>query len=170
MAIPTIIPFAIAAFILYQIVSTIIALRRNIEKARASGIPYVVVPVYFMSTFWLAGHRLALPLLSRLPLSWTKWVVYCIPDFPWTSRYAIFEEVGHDTFLSVAPGGNMLFTCDPTVVSQITTRRNDFPKPTYIYRSVDIYGKNVVSSEGQIWRNHRKATSPPFTEANNHLV
>ena len=64
----------------------------------------------------------------------------------------------------------MLWTADPAVITQITTRRNDFPKPTHIYTSVDIYGKNVVSSEGAEWRHHRKSTSPPFTEKNNHVV
>jgi hypothetical protein len=170
MATPSIIPLAVAAFIIYQVINTITSLRRNIAKAKASGIPYVVVPVYFMNTAWLAGHRLLLPLFAALPHSWTKIVTIIVPDFPWSSRYAIYKEIGHDTFLTVAPGGMIMFTCDPHVVSQITTRRNDFPKPTHIYRSVDIYGKNVVSSEGQVWRNHRKATSPPFTEANNHLV
>jgi cytochrome P450 len=35
---------------------------------------------------------------------------------------------------------------------------------------VDLFGKNVVSTEGGVWRQHRKITSPPFTEKNNHLV
>lgn len=39
-----------------------------------------------------------------------------------------------------------------------------------MYSSVDIFGKNVVSTEGSIWRHHRKITSPPFTEKNNQLV
>lgn len=38
------------------------------------------------------------------------------------------------------------------------------------YESVDIFGKNVVSTEGAYWRHHRKITSPPFTEKNNYLV
>lgn len=59
---------------------------------------------------------------------------------------------------------------NPEAITQITTRRNDFPKPIEIYRGVDIYGKNVVSTEGTIWRQHRKITSPPFTEKNNKLV
>ena len=54
----------------------------------------------------------------------------------------------------------MMHTADPAVISQITTRRNDFPKPTAIYRSLDIYGKNVVSTEGAIWRQHRKSHQP----------
>ena len=63
-----------------------------------------------------------------------------------------------------------MYTCEPAVVTQITTRRNDFPKPTSIYLSINVYGGNVVSAEGQHWRRHRKATSPPFTEKNNHVV
>ncbi|MCJ1395188.1 hypothetical protein MMC18_008071 [Xylographa bjoerkii] len=64
----------------------------------------------------------------------------------------------------------MLWTSDANAISQITTRRNDFPKPIHMYGSVDIYGKNVVSTEGQVWRHHRKVVSPPFTEKNNHIV
>lgn len=59
---------------------------------------------------------------------------------------------------------------DAEAVNQITTRRNDFPKPTELYGSVDLFGKNVVSTEGSIWRHHRKISSPPFTEKNNLLV
>jgi cytochrome P450 len=59
---------------------------------------------------------------------------------------------------------------DAGAISQITTRRVDFPKPIDLYGSVDVYGKNVVSTEGAIWRHHRKITSPPFTERNNRVV
>lgn len=59
---------------------------------------------------------------------------------------------------------------DAEACSQITTRRVDFPKPIDIYRSLDVFGKNVVSTEGAVWRHHRKITSPPFTERNNRVV
>ena len=36
--------------------------------------------------------------------------------------------------------------------------------------SLDIYGRNVVTSEGSTWRLHRKITSKPFSERNNQLV
>ena len=64
----------------------------------------------------------------------------------------------------------MLWTADAPAITEIVARRNDFPKPVYIYKLIDIFGKNVISSEGQIWRQHRKITSPPFTEKNNHMV
>ena len=159
-----------AALIVYYIVNKLLSLRKNVLLARKSGIHYIVVPVFFLQRSWLAGHRLLLPLLKRLPLSWTGWVDFCLPEFSFDYRHAIFERVGHDTFLTVSPGGICMYTCEPAVISQITTRRNDFPKPTHIYTSLDIYGKNVVSTEREIWRKHRKATSPPFTEKNNHLV
>jgi hypothetical protein len=78
--------------------------------------------------------------------------------------------MGSDIFIVCSPGRNSVFVADPEATTQITTRRNDFPKPIEIYGSVDLFGKNVVSTEGSIWRHHRKITSPPFTEKNNHLV
>ena len=93
-----------------------------------------------------------------------------VPDFLWDKLYGPFRDIGSDVFLIVSPGHNTLYVADPEAISQITTRRNDFPKPIWMYGSVDIYGKSVVSTEGAMWRHHRKITSPPFTEKNNHLV
>ncbi|RMZ76580.1 hypothetical protein DV737_g4740, partial [Chaetothyriales sp. CBS 132003] len=67
--------------------------------------------------------------------------------------HEIFKRVGHDTFLTVAPGGICLHSCEPAVVTQITTRRNDFPKPTSMYASLDVYGKNV-NDEDSIGEGH----------------
>lgn len=63
-----------------------------------------------------------------------------------------------------------MWTVDPSVISQIASRRSDFPKPTALYTSLDVYGKNIITTEGEQWRIHRKITSPPFAEKNNVLV
>lgn len=160
MATLSLIPLVLLALLLYKCFTLIRDFRRNLARARASGIHYIIVPVYFLRRWWLASHRLFLPLLAKLPSSWTTWVDFVLPDFPWLYRHEIFKRVGYDTFLTVAPGGMVMYTCEPSVITQITTRRNDFPKPIAIYRSLDVYGKNVVTTEGQIWRQHRKATSP----------
>lgn len=39
-----------------------------------------------------------------------------------------------------------------------------------MYGALDIYGKNLVSTEGPDWRMHRKLTAPSFGEKNNELV
>ncbi|EXJ88924.1 hypothetical protein A1O3_01988 [Capronia epimyces CBS 606.96] len=167
---PSSLVIAVVALVVYCVVNTYVSFRQNLDRAKRSGIPYVTVPVYYLNRLWLLTHTLWLPLLAKLPCSWTRWVDFCIPDFTHRCSIEVFRRVGADTFLVVSPGGIMMHTADPAVISQITTRRNDFPKPTDIYRSLDIYGKNVVSTEGAMWRQHRKATSPPFTEKNNHLV
>lgn len=43
-------------------------------------------------------------------------------------------------------------------------------KSKLITEVLDIYGRNVVTSEGATWRLHRKITSRPFSERNNQLV
>ena len=158
---------------LAYVINYYLAFVRHLRAAKASGIRYVIVPVFFLKRFWLVTHPIWIKLLRRLPLpqTWTGWPLeLCKPDWIWENKYHPFKEFGTDTFLTVSPGGICMWTADADVISQITTRRNDFPKPTHIYTSLDIYGKNVVSTEGAAWRHHRKSTSPPFTEKNNHLV
>ena len=160
----------VVAAIIYHTANWIISWRRHLKRAQQSGLPYIVVPVFFLHPLWLAANRMLLPLLASLPPKWTNWVDYCIPDFGYANRGEAFDRMGSDTFLTVSPGGLVMYTCDPNVINQITIRRNDFPKPSPIYRALNIYGGNVVSAEGNQWRQHRKAISPPFTERNNHLV
>lgn len=92
------------------------------------------------------------------------------PNWPYLRGYKAFKRVGSDVFLTVSPGKNHLFVADAEVTFQITSQRNRFKKPIEIYKNVDLYGKNVVSTEGAIWRQHRKLTSPSFSETNNELV
>jgi len=144
---------------------------RNLAAAKASNLTYVIVPVYLFQRFWLVTHRAWLLLLYKLPSKWTDpWLDLLNPEWAWKHLHAPFKKIGTDIFLTVSPGGNMLWCANASAITQITTRRNDFPKPIEIYGSVDLFGKNVVSTEGGVWRQHRKITSPPFTEKNNHLV
>ncbi|RDW70425.1 hypothetical protein BP5796_08822 [Coleophoma crateriformis] len=157
----------------WLVLDVLLPLRRNINVAKASGLKYVVVP-------WYGYNRLTTLLLSRTVLRFfnallpapgpTSWRRLISSNWPWKVHYAPFEVLGSDTFLTVAPGGMILNTADANVINQITSRGGDFPKPTHLYKSVDIYGKNVVSSEGLVWKRHRKLVAPSFSECNNHLV
>ncbi|KAL2352110.1 cytochrome P450 monooxygenase-like protein [Cryomyces antarcticus] len=168
---PSLIVLALCMLVAAYFVNYYRCFASNLAAAKQSGIPYVVSPIYTFNRFWLITHRLWLPLLHRLPSAWTSsWVGYLTPEWPWRRLHEPFETVGSDTFILVSPGHNTLFVADAEAITQFTTRRNDFPKPIEMYTSVDIYGKNVVSSEGSNWRHHRKITSPPFTEKNNHVV
>lgn len=113
-----------------------------------------------------------LRLLNRILAapSVTSWRLLATSLWPLKVRHAPFKKFGTDTFLIVAPGGNVLNTADAHVIAQILARGTDFPKPVAIYKQIDIYGKNVISSEGNAWRHHRKLTRPAFSEKNNQLV
>ncbi|EPE34014.1 Cytochrome P450 [Glarea lozoyensis ATCC 20868] len=161
---------ASVAFILTWIV---IPLYRNIKAARATGLRYVVVP-YYQYNFIIA-RLMRLTLLRAFDSfapgpSNTSWRVLVTSLWPLKLRHAPFKELGTDTFLIVSPGGILFNTADAAVISQILARGVEFPKATNIYKQINIYGKNVVSTEGAAWRYHRKLTSPAFSERNNFLV
>ncbi|KAK7996998.1 hypothetical protein PG989_005038 [Apiospora arundinis] len=73
-------------------------------------------------------------------------------------------------FLTVSPFGNVLWVCNANVINQITERRTDFPKDTRMYKAIDIFGENLVTTDGADWVRHRKATAPTFSESNIRIV
>ena len=164
-ALTLLVAFALCALKLYT------QFARNLAAAKKSGIPYVIVPFYRDNQLYQLLQIFLVPLVRKLPRTWTEpWFDLTLVDWLWRMRYEPFKRLGTDTFLAVSPERNVLFTADADVVSQITTRRTDFPKPLEVYESLRIYGNNVVTSEGQTWKHHRKITSPPFSEKANHLV
>ena len=147
-------------------------LYKNVRIAKASGLKYIIIPFNIHNIFYMIFHKQINSLVDGIfPKSWTaSWRPFSHPDFAWKSRYHPFELAGADTFLLACPTALSLYTADAEVINQVTTRRNDFLKPVEMYGGIDIYGKNVVSTEGAAWRHHRKLTSPPFSEKNNQLV
>ena len=143
---------------------------RNLAAAKKSGIPYVIVPFYQQNRLYQVSQVFMVPALRKLPISWTEPWFDLTLEWGWHLKYEPFKRLGTDTFLTVSPERNALQTASADVISQITTRKNDFPKPLEVYESIRIYGNNVVTSEGQVWRHHRKIASPPFSEKNNQLV
>lgn len=144
---------------------------RNLAAAKSSGIPYLIVPIYLYNVIWMVIQKPCAPYLHMLPHRLTDpWLDYIFDEWTWTHQYAGFRKIGHDTFLTVSPGGNVLISADAAVISQICARGRDFLKPLKMYQSLNIYGVNVLTTEGQVWRRHRKITSPPFNERNNRMV
>jgi len=52
----------------------------------------------------------------------------------------------------------------------VAQNRASFPKPTKLYGTLALFGRNIVVSEHDEWRRHRKVASPSFSERNNVLV
>ena len=144
--------------------------RKHLADAQASGIPYQIVPFFLVNRLFQVSCIFLLPIFRKLPKSWTESWLPLVVEWGWARRYEPFARIGSDTFLTVSPERNVLYTAEASVIHQITNRRNDFPKALEVYKSLLVFGTNVVTTEGAEWRHHRKIVSPPFTEKNNHLV
>ena len=72
--------------------------------------------------------------------------------------------------MAVSPGGIYVNSANAELFSQMCARRADFTKPTEVYEVVNLFGANVLSAEGQAWREHRRVTAPAFSERNHALV
>jgi cytochrome P450 len=42
--------------------------------------------------------------------------------------------------------------------------RARFPKPVYQYEAIDAFGRNIVTTEDEVWNRHRKIVAPAFSE------
>jgi hypothetical protein len=175
---PSTIMFSISTWAALLLLATVLLnvalpLAQNVRIAQASGIPYVCVPYYAynrLTSMFMGRTFLRLADKVAPGLSATSWRHLVKSNWPWKFKHAPFTALQTDTFLTVSPGGIIMHTADANVIAQIIARGEDFPKATQLYRHVDIYGKNVVSSGGATWRRHRAVTSPAFTEKNNQLV
>ncbi|KAL7785541.1 cytochrome P450 [Trichoderma ceciliae] len=166
----SLIPIAIAVLLAYCLVTYVVSLRRHVNEAKRSGLPYVVTPC---SPFWLpwqATHKLWVPLIRLLPKSWWDgWLDVMIPNFVYRTGHEWFAKLG-ESFLVVSPGRLVMLTDNAETIRTITLKREQFPKWTAVYNVLRQFGENVVTTEGSIWRMHRKVTSASFNERNAGLV
>lgn len=140
------------------------SLMANMSRARATALPYLVVPCYILGAPWLLTQSLLLPFLSALPEQWTrKWLPLLVFNDGWHNGYEPFEQVGSDTFLTVASGGIILYTCDADVSSQLF-RNSQLGKPAHLMSLLEIFGPTITSTDGAESRLYRRITAPFFSE------
>ena len=116
--------------------------------------------------FWIFSLWIA-PIIEILPFNWGHWILYTKKDFNWLSKGKLpIDELGGDTYFTAGPGGVALWSSDADVISQVVHRWRDFSKSVDDYVTLNLYGPNVVTTEGADWQRHRKITGPPFNEKN----
>lgn len=103
---------------------------------------------------------------------WEDWLHFTDTDWTYNHLNAPFKRLGTDAILLVSsrPNGNVLFVNDASIIHQVTSSREKFPKKTSDYKVLNAFGRNIVTTEGAEWRRHRKAMAPGFNESNNRLV
>ncbi|KAL3299351.1 major facilitator superfamily transporter [Colletotrichum asianum] len=166
----TVIVFLCASYALYSLLCLI----RNIRIARTIGIPVVWSPISPFNPFWIIFNKRLSPIIQRLPLSLGSWTQHDALDWTWVDRAhgdsQVHEKLG-DTFAHATPREIEIHTRDPAVADEVLRKRaNDFPKISHYAKVLDFLGTSLVSSDGEDWVRHRKATVSTLSDRNNRLV
>lgn len=75
-----------------------------------------------------------------------------------------------EPLLVVSPFSSVLLTDNAELIRQIAQRREHFPKDVKSYAVLKQFGENVLTSEGESWKLHRRVTNAAFGEKNAALV
>ena len=118
----------------------------------------------------MALGELAYPILSRIPIvKDSAWLRIIHRQASWLHPRGVEEELG-DTYILVTPTFLYMKTSNAELSSQLTTRKTDFRKPVEGYKIVDLFGRSILTQEGDEWKRHRKIVGPSFSEKSNKLV
>ncbi|KAK2065528.1 cytochrome P450 [Colletotrichum caudatum] len=90
-------------------------------------------------------------------------------DWAYQKRHSPFARIG-ETFMIISPFQILIVTNSAEAIHQITQQREKFPKLIETYAILKQFGDNVLTTEGAVWRMHRKVTSATFNEKNAALV
>ncbi|KUJ12797.1 cytochrome P450 monooxygenase-like protein [Mollisia scopiformis] len=154
---------------LWAIATLIRDLRINIEKAKKTGLPYMLGPFIPIGYFFLFVAEILGPIGRAIPIV-NRWgYLYLIDRQVSWSHPREAENKWGDTFLIVTPGMIYLKTSNAELITQFTARKTDFLKPDG-YKIVDLFGRSILTQEGQEWKRHRKIVGPSFSEKSNRMV
>ncbi|EDO04974.1 hypothetical protein SS1G_07458 [Sclerotinia sclerotiorum 1980 UF-70] len=79
-------------------------------------------------------------------------------------------DIHGDTYIFAASNLNLLRTTNAELIAQFTTRKNDFVKPVKNYKVLEVFGSNIVTTEGEEWRRHKRVVGKSFGEKSMGLV
>lgn len=139
----------------------------NYMAARKLGIPIVLTPVSWEDNWWILiwGY---FAWIRHIPV-----VGYWLPfsHHAWTleARYRPHQRHG-DVFVIVSPNRNEIMVNDPAAGVEVQAHYKAWAKPPPLYVLFDLFGRSVISVNGEDWQRHRKIVNPAFREQNNRLV
>ncbi|PVI02057.1 cytochrome P450 monooxygenase-like protein [Periconia macrospinosa] len=157
------------AFPTALVVWTAQSLAHNRAKAKAIGLPYLVRWISPINPFWLLWGSSYVRLCRRLGIATEN--LTRIYSYGWEAneRARIHVDYGN-AFVVVHPGGIQLCISSAEVIYDILQRRSDFRRNMEEFGVLNVYGKNLSTTDDQEWQRHRKMTAVTFTEKNNEVV
>ncbi|PVF96187.1 hypothetical protein CPB86DRAFT_520487 [Serendipita vermifera] len=116
--------------------------------------------------------RVIMAVLPGWKLPFSKWYFSVGLNYWAHQGYDLFAEAGQDIISSVGfdwtPAAIMVG--DAEVAHEVLGNRSKWYKPVDAYVILEICGRNVLTTEFDIWRTHRRIAAPAFSENNNRLV
>jgi cytochrome P450 len=145
------------------------SLQANKAKAKTTGLPLLVRWVAPTNPFWMMfGSTIALK--SRaLGIGTKGFSRFYVFGWEANERHVVHQELG-PAFMLVAPGGIWLCVSDKNIFTEVLHRRTDFRRNMEQFAVLNVYGKNLSTTDDEEWQKHRKVTAITFTEKNNELV
>jgi hypothetical protein len=146
------------------------SLAQNRAKAKATGLPFLERWISPVNPFWLLYGSSFVRVCERLGIASEN--LSRIYSYGWeaNARAEVHEHTNSDVVLVVHPGGLQLCVADAEIIYDILQRRKDFRRNMEEMAVLNVYGKNLSTTDDQEWQRHRKMTAVTFTEKNNELV
>ncbi|KAJ7100094.1 cytochrome P450 [Mycena belliarum] len=88
------------------------------------------------------------------------------------AKFAFYAKYGSTCISSVTLSGSIptLWVSDAHAIKTIASLSAIFQKDVEAYEALNIYGPNMVGTEGADWKRHRRVANPAFNEASNAFV
>ncbi|KAI8807444.1 cytochrome P450 [Cladochytrium replicatum] len=87
------------------------------------------------------------------------------------AKHEPFADTQDDILAIITPFSTEVNVANAEAVREIAlSRPSEYPKPVEMYNILSLYGHNVVTTEGDEWKRHRRVTVPHFNEKNNAYV
>ncbi|KAF2732518.1 cytochrome P450 [Polyplosphaeria fusca] len=160
---------SLAALPVTIIIWSAITLNANISKARAIGLPILTRYITPTNPLWVAFGSGTVRFARRLGTATEHFDRFYLSGWDANKRCRVHAELG-DAFILVAPGGFWIYVAELTAAWDVLKRPRDFDRNVEQLAVLNVYGKNLSTTEGHEWQKRRKVTAATFTERNNELV
>lgn len=144
----------------------------NYQKARKLQIPIKIIPFNRQDDLWLLVWRqFYTPIRALLPTTLSSWLDYSHHGWNVHIRLRPHLKTPGDLFVLVTPNENEIVFTDPTAGMELESKYKTWMKPQHHYHIFNIFGRNLLTVNGDEWQRHRKISSPAFfRDATHELV
>ena len=99
--------------------------------------------------------------------------MYVFVSSPYVFKQAVYRGFQNTAFaaIDIWAGQQTCWFADPEGIKIITADRHIFPESVAEYEALDVFGGNLLSTEGPDWKRHRSVAMSSFNEvSSSHVI